>query len=64
MSLDAELGSLSSTLDGLVERVSSLAASTDGHPTDDVSVALYDVERSLAAASRRLARVLRDLERR
>lgn len=63
MSLGAELGSLSSTIDGLVQRIGELARSTEGHATDDVSVALYDVERSLAAASRRLGRVLRDLQR-
>jgi hypothetical protein len=64
MSLDAELGSLSSTLDGLVGRVADLARSTEGHSTEDVSMALYDVERSLSAASRRLGRILRDLDRR
>jgi len=64
MSLDAELGSLSSTIDGLVQRVGDLARTTEGHATDDVSVGLYDVERSLSAASRRLGRILRDLERR
>jgi hypothetical protein len=56
----ADLASVSSTLDELTARVT---ASVEGLGDDDehVRAALYDVERSLRAAGRRLDTVLRQL---
>jgi hypothetical protein len=53
----AELSSLSSTLDQLLDRVTGLAErrSDRGEP-DELAVALYEVERSLQEARRRLER--------
>jgi hypothetical protein len=60
--MKAELTSVSSTLDQLVERIDGLASSVSSGPDEDVAIALLDVERSLRAGSRRLDRLLRDLE--
>lgn len=53
----AELSSLSSTLDQLLGRVTALAdrRADKGEP-DELAVALYEVERSLQEARRRLER--------
>jgi hypothetical protein len=53
----AELSSLSSTLDQLLDRVTAMAErrSDRGEP-DEVAVALFEVERSLQEARRRLER--------
>lgn len=55
----AELSSLSSTLDQLLDRVTGLAdgRTYKGEP-DELAVALYEVERSLQEARRRLGRAL------
>lgn len=55
----AELSSLSSTLDQLLDRVTGLAErrTGDGEP-DELAVALYEVERSLQEARRRLERAV------
>lgn len=63
MTLNAELGSLAATLDGLLERVTLLAASVDGSD-EDLGPGLNEVERNLASAGRRLARILREVDRR
>jgi hypothetical protein len=55
----AELSSLSSTLDQLLERVTGLAERrTDRGEPDELAVALYEVERSLQEARRRLERAV------
>jgi predicted nucleic acid-binding Zn-ribbon protein len=56
----AELSSLSSTLDHLMDRVTALAErrTHGGGEPDDVAVALYEVERSLQEARRRLERAV------
>jgi hypothetical protein len=55
----AELSSLSSTLDQVLQRVTALAdgRTHKGEP-DELAVALYEVERSLQEARRRLGRAL------
>jgi hypothetical protein len=55
----AELSSLSSTLDLSLDRVTGLAdgRTHKGEP-DELAVALYEVERSLQEARRRLGRAL------
>jgi hypothetical protein len=55
MSLDpAHLSSLSTALDELAERVTVLADGFAGSPREDVASDLYEVERHLQAATRRL----------
>lgn len=50
----AQLSSLSTALDDLTERITALADGYQGTPRDDVASDLYDVERNLHAAARRL----------
>jgi len=64
MSLAADLGSASSTLDQLVDRVSSAADGLVGTRDEDLALGLMEVERSLRTASRRLERLVRDLKAR
>lgn len=55
MELDVtHLSSLSSALGDLTERITSLADGYQGSPREDVAADLYDVERHLQAAHRRL----------
>ena len=59
MALDtAQLSSLSTALDDLSKRVTELADQFQGSPREDVSADLYEVERHLVAAARRLKSVL------
>ena len=50
----AQLSSLSTALDDLSKRVTELADEYHGSPREDVAADLYEVERHLMAASRRL----------
>jgi hypothetical protein len=55
MELDAaQLSSLSSALEQLTERIVAIADGFAGAPREDVAADLYDVERHLTAANRRL----------
>lgn len=55
MALDpAQLSSLSTALDDLTQRITALADDYQGSPRQDVASDLYDVERNLQAAARRL----------
>jgi hypothetical protein len=55
MQLDAaHLSSLSTALEDLTERITSLADGYQASPREDVAADLYEVERHLQAASRRL----------
>jgi len=54
----AELSSLATALDDLTARVTAIADGLSGSARDDVAVELYEVERALDGARRRLARVL------
>lgn len=56
----AELSSLATTLDDLTRRVTALADRFSGSTRDDTSAAtLYEVERHLRSATRRLATLSR-----
>jgi hypothetical protein len=63
MSQDAELSSLVTALDELVARVSGLAEGLTGNDRDAMGAELYEVERSLRAAQRRLTGMSRAAER-
>jgi hypothetical protein len=56
MSLKADLLSLSSTLDQMIERLEGAAGEVRGTDRDDMLGAIYDIERHLRAANRRLNR--------
>jgi Mg2+ and Co2+ transporter CorA len=59
MELDpAALSSLSSALGELADRVTVLAEGYQGSPRQDVASDLFDVERHLKAAHRRLSSLL------
>ena len=59
MAIDtAQLSSLSTALDDLARRVTELADEQQGAPREGVAAELSEVERHLAAASRRLKAVL------
>ncbi|MCP4436871.1 MAG: hypothetical protein GY812_15425 [Actinomycetia bacterium] len=61
MSLQADLTSLSSTLDQMLERVESAAGEIQGTDRDDLLGDLYEIERHLRSANRRLIRALNGL---
>jgi len=61
VSLHADLASLQSTLDQALERLSDAAESITGTELDDHVGDLYEIERHLRAANRRLARTVGDL---
>lgn len=64
MDLDpAELSSLTSSLGDLSSRISGIAAGFQGSPREDVAADLFDVERHLNAAHRRLRALVERLER-
>ena len=54
----AELSSLATALDELARRITAIAESLAGTASDDVAAGLFDVERALGAARRRLARLV------
>ena len=59
MELDvAQLSSLSSSLDQLTERITGMADGFSGAPREDFAADLYDIERHLKAASRRMRTLL------
>jgi hypothetical protein len=58
----AQLASVATALDDLIERVAATAEALQG-PDEDTAADLYEVERSLRTGSRRLAAVLRRLDR-
>jgi hypothetical protein len=57
----AELSALATTLDELTARLTATADRFQGSPRGDVADGLYEVERSLITASRKLERVLRTM---
>lgn len=57
----AALSALSTSLDELTSRITAIADSYKGTPRTDVADALYEVERSLLTAGRKLERLLRSL---
>ena len=56
----AQLSAIATALDDLTTRVTSIADRFQGSPREDVAADLYDVERNLQAATRRVERLLRD----
>jgi Mg2+ and Co2+ transporter CorA len=59
MPLDtAQLSSLSTALEDLSQRITQLADEYQGSPREDAAADLYEVERHLSAASRRLKALL------
>ncbi len=62
MELDtAVLSSLSSSLGDLVERITALAEGLGQSPREDVAGDLYEIERQLAGAHRRLQALVQRL---
>lgn len=57
----AQLSALSTTLDDLSTRISRIAGRYQGTSREDVSHGLYEVERSLLTASRRLTKAMRSM---
>ncbi|OWY59956.1 hypothetical protein B7486_71790 [cyanobacterium TDX16] len=57
----AELSSVATALEDLVGRVASTAEGLSAAGVDDAANDLFEVERSLQAAARRLSQTLRDL---
>ena len=57
----AELSALATSLDELTARITAIADRHKGSPRADVADALYEVERSLLTAARKLDRVVRSL---
>lgn len=57
----AELSALATSLDDLAARVTAAADRLKGTPRPDVADGLYEVERSLLSASRKLDQVLRSM---
>jgi len=56
----AALSSISTTLDDLVERIEAAAKEADFHGDEGLAVDLFEVDRSLRRAQRRLSKVVRD----
>jgi hypothetical protein len=57
----AQLSSLSTALEDLTKRVTRLADDLAGSPREDVAASLYEVERLLGAASRRMTELVRQI---
>lgn len=62
MSIESQLSSMSTSLAELTVRLSTLAEELSGTEQDGVANSLYEVERALQTASRRLDQVLNDLD--
>lgn len=54
----AELSSISAALDELSERIAKIAEQMSGSGQNDIAYELFEVERSLTPAQRRLARLV------
>ncbi|MEY2467487.1 MAG: hypothetical protein QOF21_185 [Actinomycetota bacterium] len=55
---DAELSSLTSTLDEVRRRVAALAARHEADGDEDTAIDLYEVERALSTGVRRLTKIV------
>lgn len=58
MSAGPELSSINTALEALTQRITGLAESLSGTERDDQAAALFEVERSLQTAKRRLDQVV------
>ena len=63
MTAAAELSSLATALDELTQRISGMADDAAAQQRDDIASELFEVERALAGASRRLMKVADSSER-
>jgi len=63
MTIGPQLSSVSTALVDLTDRVAKLAESLSGSDRDDVASVLFEVERSLSTAGRRLDQLVADLGR-
>ena len=54
----AQLSSLSTALEDLTRRITQLADQYQGSPREDVAADLYEIERQLLTATRRLKAML------
>ena len=61
MTIGPQLSSVSTALVDLTDRVAKLAESLSGSDRDDVASVLFEVERSLSTAGRRLDQLVADL---
>ena len=55
----AQLAPLATALDELTQRITSLAESYGGASDDQLSIELFEIERTLQQAARRLDRLVR-----
>lgn len=55
---DAELSSLSSTLDDLRKRITARAEGSQASGDEETAIDLFEIERSLNTAMRRLSKLL------
>ena len=62
MSDHADLSSIATQLDELAMRIAAIASRHDGTDREDVTVRLYELERSLASAGRRVRSTARLLD--
>ncbi len=60
MSVRAELSSLATALDDLAARITGITEALPPAEREELGPELYEVERSLIAAGRRLAKVVND----
>jgi hypothetical protein len=60
---DAQLSALAATVDELAQRAAELAAALEADGSSEPATALFEVERSLAMASRSVDRARRALDR-
>ena len=58
MAVGPELSSINTQLEGLVQRISGLAGDLTASTREDAANALYEVERLLESAQRRLEQVV------
>jgi hypothetical protein len=61
MTIGPQLSSVSTALVDLTDRVAKLAESLSGSDREDVASVLFEVERSLSTAGRRLDQLVADL---
>ena len=61
MSLHADLASLTASLDQMLERVDAAAESVKGTNEEELLIDLYEIERFLRSANRRLNRALAEV---
>ena len=61
MTLAPQLSSVSTALGELTERLGDLAEELSGSERDDIAVALFEVERSLNTAGRRLHQLVAEI---